>query len=404
MLDMLKETYYRLLRELSITTHRFLFDEFNADSRLTGLIGPRGVGKTTLLLQYIKERLIESDKAFYCSADHIYFNQHSLLELVRGLYEIEGRRFIFIDEIHKYPKWEQELKNIYDSFPRVHVIFSGSSSIDLAHGMYDLSRRAILFRLPGLSFREYLNFECGSSLSPAKFDQIVSKRSLIIEALAGIEALKGHFKTYCSCGYYPFVFEDRLKSAERILAMIEKTIYGDIAHNYQLKTTNLRYFKQCISFLATIPPGELNTHNLASHLGIDHKTAAHYVDILEQTGLTQKVSIAKRGAALVRSPEKMYLSNAALYYSVCAELGLNPNPGTIREVFFVQSLRDARISVHYTKEAGDFVSNGIYFEIGGKNKTKKQILSKAGSAFVVKDDILTGGPSEIPLYLFGFLY
>ncbi len=239
------------------------------------MIGPRGVGKTTLLLQFIKNKVLNPRDAFYFSADHIFFNTTTLWEFIQTLYEEEGVELIFVDEIHKYPNWNQELKNIYDSFPRLKIVFSGSSSLDLVTGSYDLSRRAALHYLHGLSFREYLNFTTGSNFGTLTFADIVNSPLEASADLAEIPRLKGHFKTYLRQGYYPFLFEDEGQFFDRLERVINKTIYEDIGNYYSLKTTNLRYFSKILSFLATIPPGKISMNNLAQNLSIDSKTVLH---------------------------------------------------------------------------------------------------------------------------------
>jgi uncharacterized protein len=200
MIDFLKTTFQRLINELKVTTHRYLYHDFQIKNRLTGLIGPRGVGKTTLLLQYLKNNLYAKEKVFYFSADNIYFNKTSILEFITNLYQTEGINIFFIDEIHKYSNWNQELKNIYDAFPAVKVVFSGSSSIDLVKGSFDLSRRAKLFHLAGLSLREYINFSTGSTIPSIKFPELQQNYHELAATLAQIPKIKGHFQKYLTHG------------------------------------------------------------------------------------------------------------------------------------------------------------------------------------------------------------
>ncbi len=404
MIEILRHVYLRLLHELDIETFRYLYHSFTLDDRMTGLIGPRGVGKTTLLLQFIKYRLPDPQEAFYFSADHIYFNRYSLWDFVRQLHEEEDIRFIFIDEIHKYRNWNQELKNLYDAFPNIKVVFSGSSSLNLIHGAYDLSRRAAVYHLPGFSFREYLNFATNSTLDPIDFGVIVKDPARVSAQLAGFPRLLGHFKAYLRQGYYPFAFETASHFSSRLNTVIDKTIYEDISNHYNLKTANLHYFKKILSFLATIPPGKINIHNLAGHLGIDSKTTLHYVHILEQTGLARLLYTGARGTKRIRSPEKVFCANTTLLQAICDALGQSPDIGATREIAFATALTDAGKQVYCKKKGGDFMVDGITFEVGGKNKTTKQVRDTQSPSFIVKDGVLTGGKKTIPLYLFGFLY
>src|SRR3990167_2462656 len=202
MIDQLKATFLRLLDDVVVETKRFLFADFNINQRLTGLIGPRGVGKTTLLLQYIKANFTNLNNVLYFSADHIYFSDHTLLEFIDHLYRIDGITFFFIDEIHKYTNWSQELKNIYDSYPKIKIVFSGSSSIDLIEGTYDLSRRAKLLHLPGLSFREYLNIETKNEFEAISFDELIADHQKIAAHFSKISTISKHFEDYTAFGYY----------------------------------------------------------------------------------------------------------------------------------------------------------------------------------------------------------
>jgi len=403
-IEELQKTYYRLLSAIEISTFRYLYHSFQPTGRLTGLIGPRGVGKTTLLLQFIKNKVPNPRDAFYFSADHILFNTITLWEFVQTLYEEEGVELIFIDEIHKYPNWNQELKNIYDSFPRLKIVFSGSSSLDLVVGSYDLSRRASLHYLQGLSFREYLNFTAGSKFETLDFADIIASPQETSAGLAEISRLKGHFKTYLRQGYYPFLFEDEGQFFDRLERVINKTIYEDIANYYSLKTTNLHYFIKILSFLATIPPGKISMNNLARNLSIDGKTVLHYVHILNDTGLARILYPNQRETKLLRAPEKVFLENTTLLQTLCTAMGQEVNIGTQRELAFVSALTAAGKKVYCSKKRGDFIVNETVFEIGGKNKSNKQTRGSNKPAFLVKDDILIGSRTTIPLYLFGFLY
>jgi predicted AAA+ superfamily ATPase len=403
MLNNFIATYKRLLGNTRFKHHRYIYNQFNIENRLTGLIGPRGTGKTTLLLQYINEKIDNKDECIYASIDNLYFSKHLLIDFVNELYEDYGVRYYFFDEIHKYQNWNQELKNIYDSYPDIKVVFSGSSSIDLIKGTYDLSRRGVLYRIGGMSFREYLLFNDTARIDAVPLDEIIKNKNKIEGKLAGIRRIKGYFKEYLGSGYYPFYLEDKKTYHQKIIRIIGKTIYEDISNFYRLKTENLSNFKRILSYLATIPPGELNRNSIAKNIGLDNKTIQNYLNILKETGLIELVSVNKSGASLLRQTEKMYLDNPDLYKSIIEEIGYESKIGTIREIFFIKMLKNSGNKIYYSK-TGDFEVNNTFFEIGGKNKTKKQIKNDLDNAFLVKDDILYGNRHEIPLYLFGFLY
>ena len=406
MIEFLKETTERLISSVQTSTYRYLYPHFNINSRLTGIIGPRGVGKTTLMLQYLKNHLYKDKNAFYFSADYIYFNTNSILSFVNQMFQEEGIEIFFIDEIHKYKfgDWSQELKNIYDSFPSIKIIFSGSSALDLVHGSYDLSRRAKMFYLQGMSFREYINFKANLAIEPIAFEELIKNYQSNNTLLMNIPKIMGYFKEYLSRGYYPFLFEEQDLHTyyEKISQIIEKTIFEDISQFYNLKTNNLFHLNKILNFLASIPPGQINIHNLAKNLSIDDKTTFNYLNMLNNTGLIRIIYPTANGNQILRKPEKIFLNNTTLLSTINKFLAKPVDQGNLRELFFIQSVENANIPVFYSKE-GDYQVNEFIFEIGGKNKTKKQIKNSI-HALLVKDDILVSTKNEIPLYFFGFLY
>ena len=402
MINSLQLIFERLISEVSTRHYRFLYDQFNIDNQLTGLIGARGVGKTTLMLQFIKNNLLHKNNVFYFSADHIYFNSTTIYEFIENLFLTEGITLFFIDEIHKYKNWNQELKNLYDGFPQIKIIFSGSSSLDLVKGTYDLSRRAKLYYLPGLSFREYLNFETENNFKPLLFSDLIKNARRYDAVIANTPKIKGHFQHYLRQGFYPFYAEDPLSYYEKILQVIDKTIYEDIANFYNLKTVNLQHFKKLLNFLVSIPPGSSNIHNLAKNLSIDDKTISHYLGNLQDTGLVNLIYPFESGNSALRRPEKIFLDNTNLHYALEGRLGSSIEIGTLRELFFIQSVKNAGMEVFHDKK-GDYRVEDTIFEIGGKNKTSAQIKNEL-FAFLVKDDIFVSKQREIPLMYFGFLY
>ncbi|MDF1794998.1 MAG: AAA family ATPase [Coxiellaceae bacterium] len=402
--EYLWQVFHRLIQELDITSYRYLYNKLELNDQMTGIIGPRGVGKTTMLLQYIKNKLYDSGETFYFSADNTYFNEVSILEFVDDLYQNKGIRFVFIDEIHRYPNWNQELKNIYDSYPNLKVVFSGSSSIDLIHGSYDLSRRARLIQMPGLSFREYLNLTTDNNFSSVTFNELIANHNKLSAELSQIPTILKHFEDYKNLGYYPFILQDRDALYEAISSIIDKTINEDIANFYQLKTSSLNHFKRIINFLASIPPGKVNPSNVAKHLSIDYKTVEHYLGILNKTGMVKMLYPAAHGNQILTKASKIYLDNATLLSAVNTFLSSELDIGTQRELTFLQSVNGAGIQAFYP-EKGDFTIEDITFEVGGKNKTMQQLSNiKKGKRMLVKDNIVAGFKETIPLYLFGFLY
>ena len=402
MIESLKLIYYRVIAEVDDTFHRYLYSTFNHDDRLTGLIGARGVGKTTLLLQYIKKNFPNLNDTFYVSADHIYFDRITLYEFIENLYLTQGVTIFFIDEIHKYSNWNQEIKNLYDGFPHIKIVFSGSSSLDIVKGSYDLSRRAKLYHLAGMSLREYINFHSKLTIEPVDFNKLVEHSRHYDPLFSSIHKIKGYFQDYLKNGFYPFLQENPLSYYEKLLRVVDKTIYEDIANFYKLKTENLHLFKKILNFIVTIPPGKLSIHNLAKNLSIDDKTAANYLNIMQETNLINLIYADAQGNQLLRKPEKIFINNTNLHYALSGKISAPLVIGSVRELYFLQAIRNAGIDVFYSDQ-GDFIINDRVFEIGGKNKTRQQIKNQP-NALLVKDDTMLSALGEIPLYYFGFLY
>lgn len=263
--------------------------------------------------------------------------------------------------------------------------------------------RLNVINLPGLSFREFLNIKTGSEFEIVPFEELINKHQQIAARMSQVSTITKYFEEYLLFGYYPIVFQGRDNLYDAITNIIDKTIYEDIANFYNLKTLNLNHFKRIINFLASIPPGKVKTNNLAKHLHIDNKTADHYLDILQRTGIVKVLFLAVKGNQLLTKPAKVYLDNTTLLATANTFLSTKPDIGFMRELTFMQFIVGAGIKAFYS-EIGDFNVNNIVFEIGGKNKTWQQLNSYKGKKILVKDNILVGMKNEIPLYLFGFLY
>lgn len=403
-MDTLIEIYQRLLREMIPTYKRKFYDDFQMDSRVVGVVGARGVGKTTFLIQYLRTKHDGSSQSLYVSADNLYFVEHTLIEVVDQFVKQYNGIIICIDEIHKYKNWDQELKNIYDSYPNLQIIFSGSSSIDLIKGKYDLSRRAILKNMYGFSFREFLGIKENKSFPVISFEDIIENHEKYEKELSATPKLLGYLKEYLKEGYYPTRFELQTFEVyiQSLRNIVDKIIYEDISSFYSLNTQNLDTLKKIIYFFATSLPSKVNTNSIANSLGKDHATIASYIQILRDSGVLRFLSVNKSGHALVRNAEKIYLDNTNLLYALNDEIGKEPFVGVLRELFVIGNLQNANNHVFYSQE-GDIEVNGITLEIGGKNKSSKQIKDVKNS-YVVKDEVLVGGINTIPLYLFGFLY
>ncbi|MBI5620525.1 ATP-binding protein [Candidatus Gottesmanbacteria bacterium] len=401
-MDTLIEIYHRLLTEMVPSYQRKFYEDFSLDNRLMGIIGARGVGKTTFLIHYLREHYHDSSQALYLSADHLYFTDHSLLSVVDQFVKDFDGKLLCIDEIHRYKNWNQELKNIYDSYPTLSVIFSGSSSVDLIRGKYDLSRRAILKTMYGFSFREFLEIKEKTQYPVLSLDEICRSADTHAHRLAKTPKLLGLLKHYLKEGYYPthLEMENYASYSQSLRGIVDKIIYQDVSSFYSLNTSNLDTLRKIIYFFAISEPGSVNINRLAGSLKKDYTTIAQYVQILRDTGLLRFLLQNKQGHALVRDAEKIYLDNSNLLWTMNDEVGHTPLIGLLRELFVVSAMQNAGYHVFFSRY-GDIECDDRVFEIGGKSKTLSQLQGRNG--YLVKDDILTGNTKTIPLYLFGFL-
>ena len=389
-----------LLKNVNTTHKRYFYEELKNDEKLLGVLGARGVGKTTALLQYLKESEIPMNEKLYVSADLI--DGGSLFEIAEVLYKENGKLLI-IDEIHKYPNFEKELKIIYDILD-LRVIVSGSSALSINHAKADLSRRMLIKEVKGMSFREFLKFKNGVETKKVTLEELLKNHiNIAYEILEKIEkpSILPDFKEYLEIGYYPFYFqnEDKVSYLLKLKETINVVLEVDIPAVSNIKFTTIRKFKKLIEYVCASYPFKPNMQELLTKMDMP-KTA--YADLYEYLELLQKAKIirliksANKKDAILTKPEKIYLNNTNLHFCYCE----TQETGSIREVFFASMLEDYDI---YASKKGDFTINGYTFEIGGKNKTKMQI-KEIEDSFVVKDDIEIGDKDSIPLWLFGFLY
>ena len=403
-MENLIQDHKRLLDELGEVYQRNIYKELKSDHRITGIIGARGVGKTTYILDYLKKNYADSSRALYISADDIYFSNNNLVDLAEKFVREYDGEILCIDEIHKYPGWSRELKNIYDKYRKLKVIFSGSSSIDLVKEKYDLSRRAALRHLPGLSFREYLEMKGKGEFPRMSLNEIVKGKSSKENAIAKTSDLFPLFKQYLKIGYYPFFkeYSNEKDMYESLEGVIDKIIHMDIASYYSLKTSTLNVFKKILYFIHTSPPSSININRIAKSLGKDHSDTANYLEMMRASGLLRFLLVDKKGHALLRNTEKIYINNTNLVKALENTTGKDSEAGTVRELFVISSLEDASLRPFYSK-IGDLSCNGYTFEIGGEGKDFSRLKNKKNS-YLICDDILYREPGKIPMYLFGFLY
>jgi hypothetical protein len=396
MLSSLQENSTLYLSLIQIPPYkRYFYDQIDHNDKLIGLFGARGVGKTTYILNYLKNSKVSIGKKLYISADNIELYDTSLVEIAKNFSAIGGE-ILAIDEIHKYKNFEIELKQIYDMLP-LKVIFSGSSAINLEYAKADLSRRATIYRINGLSFREFLEFKTGIKLDSYSLDEILERHSEIaFDILTRLKPLE-FFKEYLESGYYPFYFDNPSKYAIKLNETINTAIEVDIPSIFKIKYEYVTNLKKLVKLICSSEPFTLNIKELSKKIGIDRETLYLYFDYLHRGKILNVVRSKTKGDNIFLKPDKVYLNNTNLNYSYCKEASI----GMIRETAFATFLVDFDISI---PKKGDFLVDEKYlFEIGGKNKSFKQIKDIEHS-FVVADDIEVGFGSKIPLWLFGFLY
>jgi len=403
-MDILIEDYRRLINELGEVYQRVVYQSLESDHRITGIVGPRGIGKTTYILNYLKKKFRNDPQVLYVSADDLYFSDNTLLDLAREFINTYNGQLLCIDEIHKYPNWGRELKNIYDKFKQLKIIFSGSSSIDLIREKYDLSRRAVLKHVPGLSFREFMEMQTGERFPLFSLDEILEKGMDIASELATTPKILGWFNEYLRIGYYP-IFKNHQQQDEVYQALggiIEKGIYIDIPSYYAIKSPTIPVFKKILHFIYSSPPSSINVNRIAKSLKKDHSDITRYLEMLRDSGLLRFLLIDRTGHALMRNTEKVFLNNTNLFYAMEYELRHGIDKGSVRELFALTCLENSNLKPAFSK-IGDLACQNFIFEIGGKNKGTKQIRD-VQNAFLLLDDILIGTKKKIPLYLLGFLY
>lgn len=367
------------------------------NNRFIGLKGSRGVGKTTLILQYIKLNYEPNHKVLYLSLDNLYFLENKLYDVADEFYK-KGGEFLAIDEVHRYPNWAIELKNIYDNLPGLKVVFTGSSLLHLNAAKADLSRRAVMYRMPGLSYREFLNFETKEDFKSFKLSEILKNHvGLAVEIKQKIKPLQ-YFESYLDYGYYPFYIENKKSFHHKLSEVVLTILEVDIPQHASIQTSNILALKKLLAVISRSVPFQPNMNSLSNITGISLNTMKLYIKLLHDAELLQLLYVEQKGVNSLNKPEKIYLNNTNLMNN----MSRNPNIGNNRETFFYNQLNGVG-QVNASKIADFMVNEKYLFEVGGKNKSKKQVKD-VHNAFVVKDNIEIGSDNIIPLWLFGFLY
>lgn len=389
-MDKLFLQFNKLLQETDATFFRYIYSEINWKNRMIGLTGPRGVGKTTLVLQHIKKDLNPAE-TLYVSAEDFYFADRKLLDLAEDFVKLGGN-YLFIDEIHKYKDWSKELKLIYDYHPGLNVVFTGSSVLDIKKGASDLSRRAVMYSMQGLSFREYLQLFHNVSVPSYSLDEILAHMA----ELPGIKHPLPFFNDYLKRGYYPFSLDDDFDL--RIQQIVNQTLETDIPMYAGMNISTGRKLKQLMAIIARSVPFKPNMKSIATALSVSRNNITDYCLLIEEAGMISQLRDSTGGIRGLGKVDKIYLDNTNLIYSLANE---NANKGNIRETFFMNQMR-VRHDVTVSPVA-DFRIGDLTFEVGGKNKGMKQIQG-IDDAYNVKDDIEHGYLNTIPLWQFGLTY
>jgi predicted AAA+ superfamily ATPase len=397
-MENLFEKYYRKIAHISTDFTRSLMEDIQWEARMIGLRGARGIGKTTLLLQYMKKNLPQDGSSLYVSLDDIWFTENRLNKMIDNFVK-KGGKYLFLDEVHKYPAWSQELKNAYDDYPELQIVFTGSSLLEILNARVDLSRRVAVYEMQGLSFREYLNMTLHLDLPRIPLEDILNNQQAIVpDILSQVKPLQ-YFDAYLKHGYYPFfreipdLYYSRLSEVINLILEIELPLLRGVEISYISK------LKQLLLIIAESAPFVPNVSKLSERIGINRATFISYLHYLRETHLIKHLYKDSYGISKLQKPDKTFLENTNLAFA----FSNNVNKGNLRETFFFNQLAFL-YSLEYP-EKGDFLVDKKYiFEIGGKDKSNRQIAGIPENGYIVADDIEYGYGNKIPLWMFGFLY
>lgn len=391
---MIDITLYENMRELlkltPMTFFRYKYNDIDWNGRLTGIVGPRGIGKSTMMLQYINQYKDEG-LHLYVTADNTYFSTHTLTAFVDDFVK-DGGTHLYIDEIHKYKGWSQELKQMYDSHPSLKITFTGSSVLDITAGQADLSRRVVLEYMQGLSFREYMKMVHGITIPQYSLEDILTHKVDIPQ----IEHPLPYFRQYLKDGYYPFALEGRFNS--RMLQVVNQSIEVDIMQFADMNASTARKLKQMLAIIATIAPVKPSAESLAREIGVSKNNISNYLVYLEKAGMLGQLRDDTSGLIALGKVEKVYVDNPNLMYVLGGD---KTDIGNVRETFFYNQMRVNNLVT--SSKVSDFKIEDYTFEVGGKKKGKKQI-ENVKNGIVVRDDIEYGNGIFIPLWHFGLNY
>jgi len=396
----MQQLYENSAKQIELTDTSFIRDQIqflNQNERLIGLKGSRGVGKTTLLLQHAKTKLIEK-KHLYVSLDDPYFQENDLLTFTDDFVKYGGTDLL-LDEVHHYPNWSLTLKNIYDRYRDLKVIYTGSSLLHLTKGRGDLSRRSLTETLWGLSFREFVNISEGKNFPILSLNEIIENHEKWARQLQAEFLPIKKFHEYLDYGYYPFFLENKESYSFKLMEIMNQILEADLPQFAKINYSKVNKLKQLLYAVSESAPFKPNFERLSTRIGISINTLKDYMQYMQEAMLFNFLYSEKHGLTKVAKPEKVFLHHPNLMYAVTNS---NTDIGNIRETFFFNQLA-TKHQVNYT-EKGDFKIDKTYtFEVGGRTKKFTQIADIENS-FVAMDDIEIGFRKQIPLWMFGFLY
>lgn len=400
-MEELLQYQYNLLKSHQSNWKRYLFPKLKTQERLLGIKGIRGVGKTTLLLQYLQIQISNGIQALYITADHPYFYHNSLFVLAETWYKYGGR-LLLIDEVHKYTNWSRELKLMYDGLPELKIMFTSSSALDLYRGESDLSRRLISQHLHGLSFREFISLHHDINIDPLSFSSIRENHFQLTQEI--IQKLESPvlvlFKEYLKWGYFPFSKEVSNESFHpRLFQIINTVLESDLSFIQDYSAANVNKIKKLLGVIAESVPFEPNISKIAEKMHLGRQTVNVFIKNLEDAKILNLLFEKVKGISQLQKPNKIYLENPNFVYA----LQSHPTIGTIKETFFFNQVRNSDKSLVYVPKGDFLVDETIIVEVGGKGKDFRQIKGQE-NAILALDEIEIGFGNRIPLWLFGFLY
>ncbi len=387
-MEELKMRFSTLLEKTETRFVRYLHNKIDWNTRMISILGSRGTGKTTMLLQHIKKN-IDINKTLFVSADDIYFTDNKLYHLAEEFSKYGGKH-LFIDEVHKYTDWSKELKMMYDYLPDLQIVFTGSSILEIYKGQADLSRRVISYNLHGLSLREFIIMKLRKDYGTYTLEDIINNRVKIDEKPLPL------FKEYLETGYYPFFIEDNY--IERLKNIINITMEVDIPTYTGMNISTARKLKQLMYIIAQSVPFKPNLTKIGEHIGAHRNQVAEYLVYLERAGMINRLMTHNKGTRALSKIQKLYLNNTNIGVAIASK---NQNIGNMRETFFFNQTLVGHNVVSSSKY--DFEIDNLTFEVGGKNKKPTQIKNMPKS-YIVKDDIEYGIGNIVPLWAFGFMY